>query len=98
MSHENNTDRYKHEQDSIVVEIAVKNSRQLFNDRAPAPFRERDLDPQFVTYLVSTVEGFALRTKIKIKIHTLDNDDLNSENSIIIKEAIHLSKYELKKL
>ena len=95
MKPENNTDRYKREQDSLVVEIAVKNSRQLFNDRDPAPFRERDLDPQFVTYLVSTVEEFALRTKIKIKIHTLDNDDLSSENSLIIKEAIHsYFKYE----
>jgi hypothetical protein len=89
MNPENNIDRYKREQDSIVVEIAVKNTRQLFNERDPAPFRERDLDSQFVTYLVSTIEEFAPRTKIKIKIHSLDNDDLSSENSLIIKEAIH---------
>ncbi|MEQ1722014.1 MAG: hypothetical protein ABL930_02480 [Pseudobdellovibrio sp.] len=95
MNPENNAERYKREQDSIVVEIAVKNTRQLFNERDPAPFRERDLDSQFVTYIVSTIEEFALRTKIKIKIHSLDNDDLKLENNLIIKEAIHsYFKYE----
>ncbi len=95
MNPENNIDRYKREQDSIVVEIAVKNTRQLFNERDPAPFRERDLDSQFVTYIVSTIEEFALRTKFKIQIHSLDNEDLTTENSIAIKEAIHsYFKYE----
>ena len=29
---------------SFVLELALKTSRQLFNERNPAPFRERDLD------------------------------------------------------
>lgn len=80
--------RYKREKDSIIIEVAVKNSRQLFNERDPAPFRERDLDPQFVNYLVSSVEEFSLRTKMKVRILTSDSGDLSPENSWIIGDAI----------
>lgn len=50
--------RYKHENDNIIIEVGVRNSRQLFNEREPAPFRERDLDQEFVSYLVSVDEEF----------------------------------------
>jgi len=89
------TDRYKHEKEYIIVEVGVKNSRQLFNERDPAPFRERDLDPQFVIYLVSAVEEFSLRTKMKIRILTSDADDCKPEKKLAIQEAIRTYfKYE----
>lgn len=88
MSSENNLERYKRENENIIIEVGVKNSRQLFNERDPAPFRERDLDQQFVTYIVSAVEEFPLRTKMKIRILTADETDLKLENSLIIREAI----------
>ncbi len=91
------TNRYKHEKGTIIVEVGVKKSRQLFNERDPAPFRERDLDPQFVTYLVSAVEEFSIGTKMKIRIMTADENDLKPENSVIISEAIQTYfKYESK--
>lgn len=83
-----NTDRYKHENENLIVEVAVKNTRQLFNERDPAPFRERDLDQQFVIYLVSAVEEFPLRTKMKIRILTSDNNDLQADKILVIREAI----------
>lgn len=85
---EQTLDRYKHEKEHVIVEVGVKNSRQLFNERDPAPFRERDLDPQFVVYLVSAVEEFPLRTKMKIRILTSDNEDLRPENSLAIRDSI----------
>ena len=88
MSGEQRLDRYKHENETVIIEVGVKNSRQLFNERDPAPFRERDLDQQFVTYIVSAVEEFSLRTKMKIRILTADENDLKPENSLIIREAI----------
>jgi hypothetical protein len=88
MSIEQKPDRYKHEKENVIVEVGVKNSRQLFNERDPAPFRERDLDSQFVIYLVSAVEEFPLRTKIKIRVLTSDSDDLLPENSLAIRDAI----------
>lgn len=94
---EKNFDRYKKENDYLIVEVAIKNLRQLFNERDPAPFRERDLDPQFVTYIVSAVEEFSLRTKMKIRILTIDDSDLENEHSITIREAIQTYfRYEAK--
>jgi hypothetical protein len=88
MGSNQNTDRYKHENDNLIVEVAVKNTRQIFNERDPAPFRERDLDQQFVIYLVSAIEEFPLRIKMKIRILTSEITDLQSDNIHIIREAI----------
>ena len=88
MGNEKILDRYKHEGDDIVVEVGVNSSRQLFNERDPAPFRARDLDPEFVIYLVSAVEEFSLRTKMKIRILSSDEVDLSPENSLTIRESI----------
>lgn len=88
MSNEKSLERYKHENDFTIIEVGVKNSRQLFNERDPAPFRERDLDSQFVVYLVSAVEEFSLHTKIKIRILSSDEADLALENSLMIGDAV----------
>ena len=53
MSRKHILDRYKIEKDNVIIEVSIKNSRQLFNEHDPAPFRDRDLDQQFVTYIVS---------------------------------------------
>ncbi len=88
MSSTTKLNRYKHDGEILIVEVSVKNSRQLFNERDPAPFRERDLDSQFVTYLLSTVEEFPLSKKMKIRILTEDIDDLKADKILIIGEAI----------
>lgn len=88
MTNRKDIDRYKHELGYLIVEVGVKNIRQLFNERDPAPFRERDLDPQFVIYLVSAVEEFSLSTKIKIRIIAFEADDIRPEESLLIREAI----------
>lgn len=88
MSDQQKKKRYKHENEKIIIEVGVKSLRQLFNERDPAPFRERDLDPQFVTYLVSAVEEFSLRTKMKIRILISENDDIKPENCLIIQDSI----------
>lgn len=98
-------DRYKHEDEAIIIEVGVKNSRQLFNERDPAPFRERDLDYEFVSYIVSAVEEFSVRTKMKIRILTSDPTDLTAANGLTIREAVKtyfeyessLSKLKLRK-
>ena len=87
MDLENENFRYKSDDGVVVVEIVVKNSRQLFNERDPAPFRERDLDEQFVAYVVSSFQEFPLQTMMKIQIHIEEKDDLSTERNMI-KEAI----------
>lgn len=79
--------RYRHENDQIIVDVAVKNSRQLFNERDPAPFRERDLDENFVTYVLSSVQEFPLKTPMKLRIVIRDESDQAVEQTIL-REAV----------
>ncbi len=79
--------RYRRENGQVVVDVAVKNSRQLFNERDPAPFRERDLDENFVTYVSSSVQEFPLKTPMKLRIVIQDKTDLLVEQNIL-REAI----------
>ncbi len=88
MSRKHILDRYKIEKDNVIIEVSIKNSRQLFNEHDPAPFRDRDLDQQFVTYIVSAVEEFPLRTKMIIRILTADERDTIPENSLTVRESI----------
>ena len=43
--------RYRTSGDKSLIEVRVKNAQQLFDVRDPAPFRERDLDDDFVEYI-----------------------------------------------
>lgn len=105
MNKEHSIDRYKLNNGKIVVEIVVKNSRQLFNERDPAPFRERDLDEKFSAYLVSVVQEFSIQTKMQIRILMTDKDEGLSDKVLIIREAIRsyfqyeskLARFKLKK-
>ena len=40
------------EEQTATLELHVAELRQLFNAMDPAPFRERDLDPNAVSYIV----------------------------------------------
>jgi len=79
--------RYRREEGKIVIDVAVNNSRQLFNERDPAPFRERDLDGDFVNYVLSSVQEFSLKTEMKLRIVVLDERDQSVDQNVI-REAI----------
>jgi len=61
--------RYKHQHGKHWIEVRVKSSLQLFDARDPAPFRDRDLDDDFVEYIVSTMREFSHKSPVKILIH-----------------------------
>lgn len=48
--------RYRVENGEPCVDVRIGNIEQLFDNRDPAPFRERDLDPDLVEYLLATGE------------------------------------------
>jgi hypothetical protein len=48
--------RYRVENDVHCVDIRIGAVEQLFDNRDPAPFRERDLDPDLVEYLIDAAE------------------------------------------
>lgn len=79
--------RYKHSEGKRWVEVRVKSSQQLFDARDPAPFRERDLDENFVEYILASVKEFALSVPLKIVIYIEESESKNLGKELI-SEAI----------
>lgn len=79
--------RYKHVEGKRWIEVRVKSSQQLFDARDPAPFRERDLDDDFVEYILSSVREFTISSPLKIVIYVEESEtkDLPKDS---IREAI----------
>ncbi|MFO0747210.1 MAG: hypothetical protein U1F43_16325 [Myxococcota bacterium] len=50
------TERYRVEDAMPCIDIRVRSVEQLFDNRDPAPFHERDLDDDAVDYLVGAIE------------------------------------------
>ena len=48
------------------VELKLKTPRQLFDERDPAPFRERDLDDDAARYIVSSFEELSGQRDVSI--------------------------------
>src|SRR5512145_1822255 len=49
------SDAYRCEGDTRLIEIRLRELRQLFNTLDPAPFHEKDLDPAAEEYIVGAV-------------------------------------------
>jgi len=88
MSESKKKHRYKHAEGKRWIEVRIKNPLQLFDARDPAPFRERDLDDDFVEYITASVREFSISTSIKIVIYIEEGEskDLPRDS---IREAIH---------
>jgi len=80
--------RYRVENGKVFIEIKLKTSKQLFDARDPAPFRERDLDDDAVRYIVAAAEEFSPTTPLKILIYLSEVEEPRPEGDAI-KEAIH---------
>lgn len=88
MSETKKKNRYKHHEGKRWVEVRVKNHQQLFDVRDPAPFRERDLDDDFVEYIVSSVREFNISSLFKVVIY-VDENETKDVSADSIREAIH---------
>jgi hypothetical protein len=62
-------DRYRHEGEIICIELFLRNPQQLFDSRDPAPFRERDLDPEAMQYLLDALEELPTKAPLKLVFH-----------------------------
>lgn len=82
--------RYKFDQGKHLVEIKLKDEKQLFDYRDPAPFRERDLDEDAANYIVSSVKEFTLNTPLKLIIHLGASAEARQLDNASIIEAIRL--------
>lgn len=51
------------------IELKLKSPRQLFDERDPAPFRERDLDDDAVRYIVSSFRELKDQDDVKVQLY-----------------------------
>ncbi len=80
--------RYKHAEGKRWIEVRVKTTLQLFDARDPAPFRERDLDDDFVEYVTAAAREFSMSAPLKIVIH-IEEAETKELPKDSIREAIH---------
>ena len=60
--------RYRVEDGRSCIDLNVRHSRQLFDGRDPAPFRERDLDEDVVEYLIEAAQEIPRKQSLKIVV------------------------------
>jgi len=58
--------RYRLEDGKPCVDIRITSLEQLFDNRDPAPFRERDLDPDLVEYLLAISQDMVAHHDFRI--------------------------------
>lgn len=87
------------------VELKLRTPRQLFDERDPAPFRERDLDDDAAQYILSSYREIEDPHNVKISLYFESMDDFRASTREI-RDAIHahfafqadIKKRELKDL
>lgn len=64
----NSKSRYRLEDGHPILDVRVESMEQLFDNRDPAPFRDRDLDPALVEYLLDGARDLARAKPLRVKI------------------------------
>ena len=58
--------RYRTENGETIIDVRLSALDRLFDNRDPAPFRERDLDPDLVEYLIDSARDLGSARPIRI--------------------------------
>ncbi len=70
-----------------VLDLYLEDTRQLFNSMDPAPFRERDLDPNAETYIVEWAQEAPVRQSLSLVLH-LGNRSTTEADAAIVRESV----------
>jgi hypothetical protein len=71
-----------------VLELHVAEMKQLFNAMDPAPFRERDLDPNAQAYIVEWAREIRAGRPLSLVVH-LGREPATPENTTLLSDAVH---------
>lgn len=63
----------------FLIELSLSSADQLFDMRDPAPFLERDLDPDAEEYLLDCLREVPARAPVKILIHCAASSGITPE-------------------
>jgi hypothetical protein len=86
---------YRHDGAHYLIELNLRDTRQLFNSLDPAPFREKDLDAAAEEYIVDAVRELGHSYPSRLIIH-VPREGLNDENEASIVNAIrHYFEYRV---
>jgi hypothetical protein len=80
-------EHYRSENGAILIEMRLRTVMQIFNSLDPAPFHEKDLDPDAEEYITGIVQDFPLAQPMKIVIH-LPCREAECEEAQTLAEAI----------
>lgn len=80
--------RYRVENGRSCIDLRVRHSRQLFDGRDPAPFRERDLDEDVVDYVLSAVQEIPRKEPLAIVV-TISDEPEPRLGPDVVSEAVH---------
>lgn len=58
--------RYRSEHGEPCIDVKVRTVEHMFDNRDPAPFRERDLDPNLAEYLLDAGEDLYAHDRIRV--------------------------------
>lgn len=74
--------------DRAVLELHVAEMRQLFNAMDPAPFRERDLDPNAYSYIVNWGREAPARQPLGLVVH-LSRETATADDVGMLRDAVN---------
>ena len=71
-----------------VLDLYLADTRQLFNSMDPAPFRQRDLDPNAATYIVEWAEEAPVGQPLAMVVH-LGSGAPSEADAATLRESVH---------
>jgi hypothetical protein len=88
MSGEAKRSIYRREGEDTLIEIRLREVRQLFHTLDPAPFREKDLDDSAEQYLTEACQEVGARRQLRLVVH-LPVSEAASEAARTLPDAVH---------
>jgi len=79
--------RYRIENGRSCIDLKVRQSRQLFDTRDPAPFRERDLDADAVGYLLGAAQEIPRKRPLAVVVMISEEPEPRLAPDVIV-EAV----------
>jgi hypothetical protein len=87
--------RYRVVDGKTSIELKLKTPHQLFDERDPAPFRERDLDDDAVRYIIDSYKGISTDAEdIKLSLYFAEMGTFRNEGDVIPKAIRAFFEYE----
>ena len=88
MAPKSSASAYRREGDHTLIEIRLREVRQLFHTLDPAPFREKDLDEGAEEYLIEACREVGVRRPLRLVVY-LPAAEAQSDAAHSLPDAVH---------